>query len=122
MSGEVGAPLLSPRPRHNLYVWQRDGAHPAGHDAVRARPAAATTIDIARAQMTPDGRYLLFLTANKLVKRARGPIAMMPVDAYRYDAVSKAMVRVSTSVSGSGGNGPGFDVSLVWRELSSMIG
>ena len=33
-------------------------------------------------------------------------------DVYRYDSVTGAMVRVSTSVSGGGGNKPGADAGL----------
>jgi Tol biopolymer transport system component len=102
---------------HNLYVWERDGGHPAGTARFVARLDAN---DLNRVQMTPDGRYLLFLTANRLVTDGPGddddgaypgaPVGA--VDAYRYDAVTKAMLRVSTSVSGGGGNGQGFDVSM----------
>jgi hypothetical protein len=100
----------------NLYLWERDGAHPAGQTRF------VTTLlggnDIARAQMTPDNRYLLFQTANSLV--AAGPGADTDgsaTDAYRYDASTEEIVRVSVSASG-GGNDPGLDASI--GESSSM--
>jgi hypothetical protein len=62
--------------------------------------------------MTPSGRYLLFLTSNRLLSAGSGADVDPAVDAYRYDAVTNAIVRVSTSVSGSGGNDTGFDVSI----------
>jgi hypothetical protein len=111
--GEVGANAGA----HNLYVWERDGAHPAGTTRF---VAGLDANDLGQAQMTPDGRYLLFLTANRLV--TGGPDADDDggaVDAYRYDAVTNAIVRVSTSVTGSGGNGSGLDVSMI-RGASSM--
>jgi hypothetical protein len=95
---------------HNLYLWERDGAHPAGETRFVAR---LDSDDLARGQMTPDGRYLLFVTTTSLVGEGPGADTDGAVDAYRYDSVTRTMVRVSTSVSGSGGNEPaGFDVSL----------
>jgi hypothetical protein len=103
---------------HNLYVWQRDGGHPAGQTRFVARLAGSTGYvgnDVGSGQVTPDGRYLLFVTANQLVKSGPGADEDSARDAYRYDAVTHSMVRVSTPVSGSGGNGPGpgADVLLV---------
>jgi hypothetical protein len=109
---------------HNLYVWERDGAHPTGVTRFVARLTGPTGNDVGRGQVTPDGRYLLLVTANQLVTTGPGADSDCGVppdpgacakDAYRYDAVTHAIVRVSTSVSGSGGNdsGPGSDVLLV---------
>jgi hypothetical protein len=113
--GDVGA--ATGADAHNLYMWERDSSNPAGTMRFVARLAAN---DLTRAQMTPDGRYLLFLTGSGLVTDGPGddddgafPNAPLgAVDAYRYDAVTKTIVRVSTSVSGSGGNGQGFGVSM----------
>lgn len=110
--GDVGPAMPSlavPNP-HNLYVWERDDAHPAGTTRFVAR-LADNDVDIVRTQMTPDGRYLLFLTASKLVTAGPGADTDDAVDAYRYDAVNKVIARVSTSVSGSGGNDSGFGVT-----------
>ncbi len=105
---------------NNLYLWERDAAHPAGHTRFIAGlgtgPAAN---DLTRSQMTPDGRYLTFLTANALV--TTGPGADTDVDqisgvaardVYRYDSVTGSIVRVSTSTSGTGGNDPAYDADL----------
>ena len=105
--GDVGASTGA----NNLYVWQRDSAHPAGTTRFVARLG---TNDMPRegltpAQMTPDGRYLLFFTANRLVA---GDTDNRAVDAYRYDVVSNTFVRVSKSVAGDGGNAA-VDVALI---------
>jgi hypothetical protein len=99
---------------HNLYLWERDGAQAAGVTTFVARLADKDgQPDLEAARLTPDNRYLLFLTGSKLVDSGPGSDEDGgTVDAYRYDSVTKVMVRVSTSVSGGGGNGPGFDVSL----------
>jgi Tol biopolymer transport system component len=94
---------------HNLYLWERDGANPAG--TVRF-VAGLGGNDLSLSQMTPDGRYLLILTASKLVTSGPGADDDDAVDAYRYDAVTKAIVRVSTADVGSGGSSA-FDVSVV---------
>jgi hypothetical protein len=61
--------------------------------------------------MTPDGRYLLISTANRLVAGGAGADGDDGIDVYRYDAGTHQLVRMSTSVAGGGGNGSGFDVS-----------
>jgi hypothetical protein len=105
----------------NLYVWERDVAHPAGE--TRFVVSLLGGNDVARAQVTPDGRYLLFLTASKLVTKGPGADADDEVDAYRYDSVTKAILRVSTSVSGNGGNTSGSDVSMIpWAATMSADG
>jgi hypothetical protein len=102
---------------HNLYMWERDGAHSAGETRFVVSLLGAAGNDVGRAQITPDNRYLLFLTASKLVGEGPGADNDDAVDAYRYDTVTRSMARVSTSVSGSGGD-LAFDVSLA--RLSSM--
>jgi hypothetical protein len=110
--GEVGASDGAP----NLYLWERDGAHPAGQmrfvTHLNSCAVPGDCNDLTQAQMTPDGRYLLFLTANQLVTGGPGADTDDAVDAYRYDAASKAIVRVSMSVAGGGGNALGAGVSL----------
>jgi hypothetical protein len=92
----------------NLYMWERDPAHPAGQTRYVARLADVGN-DLRGAQMTPDGRYLLFATANSLVLEGVGADADSAQDVYRYDASTHEIMRVSTTVAGGGGNGPGFD-------------
>jgi hypothetical protein len=95
----------------NLYLWERDDAHPAGQTRYVARLADSGD-DLARAQLTPDNRYLLFTTANRLVDSGAGADADDARDVYRYDAVTHALVRVSTSIAGGGGNAAGFDANI----------
>jgi hypothetical protein len=100
----------------NLYVWDRDGAHPAGQTRYVARLGSN---DLTRAQMTPDGRYLLFVTANKLDAGDQDNGAK---DVYRYDAATHSIVRVSASVTGGGGNASGFDASIPAKSAVSADG
>ena len=92
----------------NLYVWRTDAAHPAGQTTFVARlPEGDSRV----AQTTPDGRYLVLQTRGQLVSTDTDD----STDIYRYDAVTGEMVRVSTGVSGAGGNGE-FDA---YRESTS---
>ena len=91
---------------HNLYVWTKDAAHPEGQTTFVA------PIDgngITGAQTTADGRYLVFSTTSALVSSGPGADTDTRADIYRYDAESRAMQRISTSVTGSGGNNPEVD-------------
>jgi hypothetical protein len=108
---------------HNLYLWERDGAHPAGQTRFVARLASNdTTNDTTRAQMTPDGRYLLFVTANSLVTEGPSADTDGVRDPYRYDASTGVMVRVSTSVAGGGGDDPDFAAGLARRSSMTADG
>ncbi len=85
---------------HNLYVWQKDAAHPAGQTTFVAKLEAN---DIFGAQSTADGRYLIFSTTNRLLASDTDEA----YDVYRYDAETRTLVRLSTDTNGSGGNEPG---------------
>jgi hypothetical protein len=89
----------------NLYVWQKDAAHPAGQTTFVAKLEAN---DIGQAQSTLDGRYLVFTTPSRLLTSDtdEGP------DVYRYDADTHGLLRLSTDSSGTAGNGPGFEARL----------
>jgi hypothetical protein len=105
---------------HNLYVWTKDAEHPSGTTTF---VAGLESSDLAGAQTTTDGRYLTFTTANPLVSSGPGEDTDGRVDMYRYDAESETMLRLSTSITGSGGNDPGFDVVAApasRRSASSM--
>jgi hypothetical protein len=91
---------------HNLYVWTKDAAHPEGQTAF---VAAIDANGITDAQTTADGRYLMFSTTSSLVSSGPGADTDSRADIYRYDAESQTMQRISTSVTGSGGNNPEFD-------------
>ncbi len=112
--GGVGAR----RGAQNLYVWDRDEGHPAGQTRYVAGLAAG---DDLTAQMTPNGRYLLLVTANSLVAADSDGIPGAR-DVYRYDAVTHAIAQVSTSVAGGGANTPGFDASVPAKSAISADG
>ncbi len=94
---------------NNLYVWRTDAAHPDGQTTFVARLDSddLTAVVGAAPQVTPDGRYLIFTTTSQLVETDTDSAR----DVYRYDADSVEMARVSTGVSGAGGNGE-FDARL----------
>jgi hypothetical protein len=89
----------------NLYLWTKDAVHPTGQ-------ITFVTTGGAEGQTTTDGRYLVFATVSKLVNAGPGADTDDAADLYRYDAVTKTMVRLSTSVSGGGGNTLGSDAKL----------
>jgi hypothetical protein len=88
----------------NLYVWQKDAAHPAG----QATFVTKLESGIGQAQTTTDGRYLVFTTASRLLPSDTDEAA----DVYRYDADTHGLLRLSTDSSGTGGDEPGADVRL----------
>ena len=91
----------------NLYVWQKDAAHPAGQMTFIAKLEAGIERPQST-QSTADGRYLLFTTASRLLASDTDEAP----DVYRYDAQTGALLRLSTDSSGSGGNEPGFEARL----------
>ncbi len=92
---------------HNLYVWQKDAAHPAGQTTFVAKLEANDIFS--RSQSTADGRYLVFNTANRLLASDTDEAR----DVYRYDADTGALLRLSTDTNGSGGN-EGAEASIVF--------
>ena len=98
---EVAAPG-----NHNLYVWGKDAEHPEGQTTF---VGAIDSNGITGAQTTADGRYLVFSTTTALVNSGPGADTDGRSDIYRYDAETQTMQRISTSVTGSGGNNPEFD-------------
>lgn len=110
LADNVGVGDVGPTPGgSNLYLWERDAAHPSGQTKFVAGLTAGN--DLAQVQLTPDGRYLVFTTTNKLVTSGSGADGDSARDVYRYDAELKVMARVSTTVSGSGGDST-FDANL----------
>jgi len=102
--GDVSAAAGTP----NLYLWQRDEAHPDGQTRFVARLPSNDLLQPRPPQMTPDGRYLVFTTVDGLVAGDDDCAR----DVYRYDASTETVVRVSTSVAGGGGNDPAFAASI----------
>jgi hypothetical protein len=86
----------------NLYVFERDVAHPAGRLAFIAtlseedsRDWAASDFDRA-AQATPDGRFLVFQSVADLTP---GDVSSQP-QIFEYDASQEKLVRVSVGATG----------------------
>ena len=99
----------------NLYVFERDGAHPKGHVAFIARlnPTAEELGDEAQnwllngsghdANVTPDGRFLVFTSHRALTAddtRGEGPAQV-----YEYDAQAGTLTRISIGQDGYNDNG-----------------
>jgi hypothetical protein len=94
----------------NLYVWQKDAAHPAGQMTFIAKLEAN---NVGEAQSTTDGRYLIFTTPSRLLASDTDEAS----DVYRYDADTHGLLRLSTDSSGRGGNEPGFEARLPTSKL-----
>lgn len=100
---------------HNLYAWRTDAAHPNGqitfvgtvHDKCEVTGVPGEFACIPSAQSTPDGRYLVFTTAGRLLDTDTDDAR----DVYRYDADTEDLTRVSTNVFGVAGNGD-FDAAI----------
>jgi hypothetical protein len=90
----------------NLYVYERDGAHPAGHTALIASLLASDSENWEGSflvNVTPDGRFLVFSSHGALTRDdVRGDDA---AQIFRYDAASEELVRVSVGNDGFNDNG-----------------
>ncbi len=81
----------------NLYVYERDVAHPRGHVAFIA------TASVGTAQATPDGRFLVFESTTDLTPDQAGQVEAGQV--FEYDAQTENMTRVSRGQGGYNGDG-----------------
>jgi hypothetical protein len=103
----------------NLYVYERDGAHPSGRltfitslPGIDSTPGHSSSLvwgdeGNPRANVTPEGRYLVFesygnLTSDDTRSQAEGEDA---AQIYRYDADSGQLVRISTGNDGFDNDG-----------------
>ncbi len=96
---------------NNLYVWEKDAAHPAGQTTFVAKLEANDISDSTTKtapQSTVDGRYLVFTTPSRLLVSDTDEAP----DVYRYDAQTGALLRLSIDSSGTGGNEPGAGATL----------
>ncbi len=99
----------------NLYVYERDAAHPGGRVAFVATVPASDKEFVLRgegksgfivgvANVTPDGRFLVFLSHGRLTP-GTGSGGFQEV--FRYDAQTGELVRISTGERGFNDNGNG---------------
>jgi WD40-like Beta Propeller Repeat len=124
----------------NLYLYERDEAHPQGRLTFVARLSAEDLPDWAGgavfegpgatvsaqgqglANITPDGRYLVFTSTRALTADA----SPGPAQVYRYDAQDEEMVRLSVGQDGFNDNGnagrPGADASIVPADRAYILG
>ncbi len=109
----------------NLYVRQRDAAHPDGETRFVAKLLAPQDLGAGDngglwgtdylgrlAQATDDGRYLVFSTYAQLIDHGPQADTDAAKDIYRYDADTGALTRLSTDVDGAGGNESGQDAQI----------
>ena len=87
----------------NLYLFERDAAHPGGRVAFIATLAGEDERDWARrdvrpVQATPDGRFLVFESKADLTAGDTSSDRQV----FEYDAVSEELVRVSVGEAGYG--------------------
>jgi hypothetical protein len=99
----------------NLYLFERDAAHPAGHIAFIATLSGANVgfsgSDSAQwlngadqiMNVTPDGRFLVFTSRAALTADAAGSTGAGQV--YRYDAQAGSLIRLSVGEHGFNDNG-----------------
>jgi hypothetical protein len=94
---------------NNLYVYERDAQHPAGHTAFLADLSTSDAGDWeeflgahSRADLTPDGRFLVFTsTTPHLTADDTSTAAQI----FEYDAQTGSLVRVSIGQDGYNDNG-----------------
>jgi hypothetical protein len=104
-NGEQNSPLEG---EHNLYVFERDAAHPQGRLAFVATlsPADArdwSVEDRRPVQATPDGRFLVFQSTADLTSDQHGLPEAGQI--FEYDSQSETLVRVSHGQEGFGDDG-----------------
>jgi hypothetical protein len=100
---------------NNLYVFERDAAYPQGHIAfittLSARDVAAANgfgleVGGVHANVTPDGRFLVFTSSGDLTPDDTSTSGARQV--FRYDAQTGQLIRLSIGEQGFGDNGNRF--------------
>ncbi len=95
----------------NLYVFERDASYPEGHVAfIAVLPGQAEAerqelTEVGEANVTPDGRFLVFTSHGALT--ADDTSAGGAAQVFRYDAQTGALVRISIGEDGFNDNGNG---------------
>jgi hypothetical protein len=91
---------------NNLYVFERDAAHPEGHTTFIATLPQADQeewIGAPVANVTPDGRFLVFTSRGVLT--ADDTSVSGAAQVFRYDALSGVLARISIGDEGVNDNG-----------------
>ncbi|MGH2878776.1 MAG: hypothetical protein ACRDK4_04110 [Solirubrobacteraceae bacterium] len=114
----------------NLYVYERDTAHPQGRTTFIAALLENGAADrdnwaggVGQANVTPDGRFLVFESEAALTGDDTRPVG--PAQVYRYDALTGLMLRVSIGEHGFNDNGNGGTqsasiVAASWSMVSTL--
>lgn len=91
----------------NLYVYERDAAHPTGRVAFIATLSSADHLEWLqtndRSNVSPDGRFFVFLSHSDLTPDDTSASGARQV--FRYDAQSASLLRISIGDSGYNDNG-----------------
>ena len=102
---------------NNLYVFERDAAHPSGQIAYvvglptsdekdwRGIRPGAVNDNPDPANITPDGRYLVFVSHGRLTTDDTSRTEALQV--FRYDSATGELLRVSVGAHGFNDNGNG---------------
>jgi hypothetical protein len=89
----------------NLYVYERDDRHPAGRVAFIAALSQSDSFiwEVgSAANVTPDGRYLVFPSRGKLT---RDDTSNGTLQIFRYDSQTEELIRISIGNYGFNDNG-----------------
>jgi hypothetical protein len=84
--------------QENLYLYERDAAHPLGHVAF-----IGTAGNVGNAQTTPDGQFLVFESAADLTPDQEGRVEAGQV--FEYDAQTGELIRISRGQGGYNDDG-----------------
>jgi DNA-binding beta-propeller fold protein YncE len=110
----------------NLYVFERDASYPDGRVSFIATLPGNEVSEwqhggVAEANVTPDGRFLVFTSAGLLTADDTRTDGALQV--FRYDAQSGALVRVSIGEGGFNDNGNvGVDGDAIIVKASQAFG
>jgi hypothetical protein len=115
LKGQRSSSGESPTPgANNLYVYERDSSHPSGRRTfITELPAVDGDGSLwgggyrpqDRANVTPDGRFLVFPSHGNLTPTETNAIGSMQI--FRYDSATKELLRVSVGEGGFNNDGTG---------------
>jgi hypothetical protein len=100
--------LLAQDGAENLYLFEQDAAYPSGRTVFIADLPAADSEEFAKfpgdpANVTPEGRYLVFLSSGRLTADDTSVSGAQQV--FRYDAQTGHLIRISVGNDGFNDNG-----------------